>query len=550
MSDISPEIAAMLDSESSADSIESVDAAEFDKPSISTFSSFKVPEVDLTKAKFAPIEKYFSDTPLTQVFNDKTYYKTGLSNECEMAGRLHNLLSKYLTCKDPKDKTVFRQQIVTPYWEVMRSIASKMVYADTPECKRMMLRYGVLLPSLFTPEQKEMFSKVFINNNYNEPVYYLDEWFTGIAKGAITLSATDEARVPAKGGGSAEEKARLNQLKTKNQGKIQNADTMLTSKENERRNVENQLASELSQFCEHGPLPGCNHKSNLSDAQKRMATNLVDKIKLLMKIDKEITAYIKDLQDAQEIGKTLDQKITALASGDSSGLEVNNADFNTEFDTVRQMAKMSVGRMGNHFPVFTREFFHCIPKDTGFRENVIRELAWVESLDPNAFCRIHKNVQNRIVPYVILVPTYGDFGFCWEPFDRFNRVTSRGRIIVPMYPKNLRTAVLLACGDLRWQVAKEKASYYWMEEGLTGQYYQWFAAQKLKGDVKDKFIEDYILWMRNESEGMMKLEKEVRAIFWRYLPFPQERKEMLRTRSLVYQELYQRDLNRTMSDGY
>jgi hypothetical protein len=119
-----------------------------------------------------------------------------------------------------------------------------------------------------------------------------------------------------------------------------------------------------------------------------------------------------------------------------------------------------------------------------------------------------------------------------------------------MYPQHLYIAVLTAVGDLRWQVAKDKASFYWMEEGLTGNYYQWFLSQKLKGDVKDYFIQDYILWMTKEAEGIQKLDKDIRGAFWRHMPFTQAVKERLKTRSYVYQELYQRDLNRAMSDGY
>ncbi|MDR2865618.1 MAG: hypothetical protein LBV68_08420, partial [Spirochaetaceae bacterium] len=126
----------------------------------------------------------------------------------------------------------------------------------------------------------------------------------------------------------------------------------------------------------------------------------------------------------------------------------------------------------------------------------------------------------------------------------------RGRIAVPMYPKNLQEALLAAIADLRWQVAKEKSSYYWMEEGLTGFYYQWFTAKKLKGDLKEAFIQDYIAWITKESEGTMKLDKELRGVFWRYVPFAQPVKEKLKTRNFIYQELYQRDLNRAMSDGY
>ncbi|MDR2102602.1 MAG: hypothetical protein LBP42_00705, partial [Treponema sp.] len=231
-------------------------------------------------------------------------------------------------------------------------------------------------------------------------------------------------------------------------------------------------------------------------------------------------------------------------------VEVDVQALDTEFNTVRQMTKMTIGRQGNHYPILTSEYFHCMPNDIGFRENIIPLMARIESIDPEAFCRVYRNRVNRIVPYVILLPNYGDSGVCWEPFDRHNRAASRGRIAIPMYPKNLALAVLSAVADLRWQVAKEKASYYWMEEGITGNYYQWFSARKLKGDLKEAFIQDYITWMTKESEGIQKLDKEVRGIFWRHMPFSQPIKEKLKGRSYTYQELYQRDLNRAMSDGY
>ena len=108
----------------------------------------------------------------------------------------------------------------------------------------------------------------------------------------------------------------------------------------------------------------------------------------------------------------------------------------------------------------------------------------------------------------------------------------------------------MAVADLRWQVAKEKASYYWMEEGLTGQYYQDIENQKLNGNLKSYFISDYVLWLTKEVNGVQRMDKELRAIFWRFVPFNQQKKDELKKRSVVYQELYQRDINRSMSDGY
>ncbi|MDR2743178.1 MAG: hypothetical protein LBB98_13650, partial [Treponema sp.] len=283
-----------------------------------------------------------------------------------------------------------------------------------------------------------------------------------------------------------------------------------------------------------------------TEAQRRTLGELQELIKQLLKADRDLESFLKDYYQADEDVQTLREKVKE--EGGAAEVDVQAVD--TEFGTIRQMAKMTIGRQGNHFPVLTSEYFRCGPNDVASRENVISRLAWIESIDPEAFCRVYKNRLNRIVPFVVLLPTYGDTGVCWEPFDRYNRATSRGRIALPMYSKSLTVALLSAVADLRWQVAKEKASFYWMEEGLTGNYYQWFNAQKLKGDVKEYFIQDYTIWMIKESEGTQKLDKEIRGIFWRHMPFAQPVKEKLKARSFTYQELYQRDVNRSLSDGY
>lgn len=550
--ELDPEIAALLDTveHNPRDlqdlSVGTTVSLDEEDEKVGNSRTNSISDVDLSIRAFKPITEFFSSTPHT-IFDDPDYYKTALRGENESAQKLHNLLTKYLTCQDPKDRTVYRQQMVNVYWEFIRSLAPKMGNLSLPKCKRMLMRFGVVLPSLFTDEQKQTFSSAFVENRLGEPVYYLDEWFQEIVSGRIGISATDEARPARRSGNAAEEASHLMQLKSKNSGKLQNSENLLTSKESQRAMVEAELVSRIEQICKHDVLVGLgNHKAPYSETQKRLFSEISERLRLLSKIDRELTNYLNEFKEAKSISDSLDVKLSSAPST----MEINSSDINTEVDTVRQMAKMTVGRQGNHFPIFTREYYHCMPKGTGFRENVVDTMAWIESVDPGAFCRIHKNVSNRIVPFVILIPTYGDRGFCWEPFDRYNRITSRGRIAVPMYPKDLRIALLTAVADLRWQVAKEKASYYWMEEGLTGQYYQWLITQKLKGDVKDYFIEDYVLWMTKESEGVQRLDKEVRGIFWRHMPFSQEIKEKLKIRSLVYQELYQRDLNRAMSDGY
>ncbi len=510
-----------------------------------------VSEVDLSVRNFAPVEKYFEDEP-NSVYNDPAYYKTTLGGEGEEAQRLHQLLVKYLNCTDPKDRPVYRQQMVSSYWNFLRSLAVKVVNLKMPLCKRLAMRFGVVLPSLFSPEQKDFFSRAVLDNVTGEPVLYMDEWIREIAIGKMKPSQTDE--LPTKGPGNASaEQQRLQGLVGKNTGKIQSVNSLLSMKEGQRTNLELDLKEKALSLCEHDPIYGMDppHTRPYSDIQKKAFSEINNIMRTLQKLDKEICANLKELEEANENIDHLKELSDNLAS--TSGVAattVSSEDILAEMTTVRQMAKMTCGRQGNQFPVFTREFFHCMPAGTGFRENVLRELAWIESIDPNCFVRIHKNMPNRIVPYTLLVPSYGDSGFCWEPFDRYNRISSRGRIVIPMYPKDLKIACITAVGDLRWQVAKEKASFDWMSDGLTGNYYQYIESKKLKGDLKKFFIDDYILWITKESNGTQKLEKEVRAIFWRYLPFPQATKDNLKKMSPAYQELYQRDINRSMSDGY
>jgi len=513
---------------------------EKNKEDFADISSSSGGDVDLTASGFPPVTKRLEEKG-HNFFNDPNYYKTALTNEGDIAQRVHGILQKYLTAKDPKDRSVFRQQFMSPFWEFLLNVGRKSTGKLAPP-KKYLLRFGILHPTFINAETRDFFSKVVDENVLDQSVYYMDEWLQGVGTGKMRPSSTDEVRVVR---GNAQSK--LSALLEKAQGKLDGSRSILKAKDRERREIEKILRDRINALYEHIPLHGFVDISDcLTEGQKMAINEIQNLLKQMLKNDNDLGISIRDFSHAESDVHHLQDKLEA----EGGALTVDIGAIDTEFDTIRQMAKMTVGRQGNHFPIMMSEYFHSTPNEVGLRENVISMLAKIESIDKEAFCRIYKNRLNRIAPFVLLIPTYGDMGFCWEPFDRFNRATSRGRIVVPMYPRNLYLAVLTAVADLRWQVAKEKASFYWMEEGLTGHYYQWFQANKLKGDIKEYFIRDYILWMTKEAEGIQKLDKDVRGTFWRHMPFTQEVKERLKMRSFVYQELYQRDQNRAMSDGY
>ena len=497
-------------------------------------------DTDLSLTGFPQVTKRFEEKG-HNYFDDPNYYKNALSNEGDIAQRVHGTLQKYLTSKDPKDRSVFRQQFISPYWEFLGNVGRKAT-GNLPPCKKFLLRFGLLHPTFINAEARALFSKIIVNNTLDQPVYYIDEWLHAVGVSKIRASTTDEVRIS-----RSNPHSKLQQLLEKAQGKFDGARTILKQKDRDRQEIENILRDRFNSIFDRSPLREMEDVSDcMSESQKAAIQEIQILLKDLLKNDHDIQVSIRDFISAEADVNTLNDKIDM----EGGAVAVDTGALDTELDTIRQMAKMTCGRQGNHFPVLTGEYFHSGPNEIATRENVISLLSKIESIDAEVFCRVYRNKLNRISPFVLLIPTYGETGFCWEPFDRFNRASSRGRIVVPMYPRNLFYAVLTAVADLRWQVAKEKASFYWMEEGITGHYYQWFQSQKMKGDIKELFIQDYILWITKESEGIQKLDKEVRGTFWRYMPFTREVKEKLRNRNFVYQELYQRDLNRAMSDGY
>lgn len=490
---------------------------------------------------FAKIETVTEE--IKPYFTNANFYQDVLTGEGEVAKRLHAALAKFLKAENPEDRSLFRQRLIPIYWEVAKSIARKTA-GDMPVPKQLLLRFGILLPTLLDKQQRRMFGEIIEHNATGQPIYYVDEWLNMVAHGRVNASATDETK-PLKGAQSSKVGRQLESAR----GKVDAQMELIRTQNREMSDVESSLLNLVKELSAREQRADAeNERGPHNDSQRSLFSDVNSELRRLSNMSRNLAKAFNDLAKYRDAVNDLRAEAERLGEDVSETVDTGAAA--DEMGTIQQMVKLTVGRQGNHFPIFSKQYFRGGLIGVAVRENVNNTLAEVERLDPSVFIRTFKQKQTRIVPNVILVPCYGDAGICWEPFERFNRATSRGRLAIPLYPKDLRTAVIAAVGDLRWQVAKERAAHYWMEEGLTGWYYQWFSEEKLKGDVKDKFIEDYVLWILKESEGQQKLERPIRDIFWRYMPFPQNVKDELKNRGFVYAELIKKDANRAMSDGY
>ena len=112
---------------------------------------------NLDSVGFPEITKFLETTP-HNAFDDPGYYKTALSGEGDISQRVHNILQKYLNTKDPKDKSVFRQQLIPAYWEFLLSVGRKAP-GKLSEPKKFLLRFGLLHPSFLKPEMRTFFHR-------------------------------------------------------------------------------------------------------------------------------------------------------------------------------------------------------------------------------------------------------------------------------------------------------------------------------------------------------------------------------------------------------
>ncbi len=552
--DIDPEIAALLGSASESTG-PSRDTPNFDalfeanQPSGGAQKGSKRNDeakfIDFNVKTFPPID-VFEQKPPNAFFTDKEYYKKAMAGEGDVGSRVHSLLSDFLNAKDPESKTNARLRLTNAYWELVGNLAVQLG-GRMPESKRVVLRYGALLPSLISPEQRTTIASIIWNNQFQEPLYFLDEWLEKVATGELTPLATDEPvkKQAQKAGSEAAQFAqKLDRAESQRGAQI----GLIQNKLNEMTNLENIIMEHANTLKRKTPHRISKEISLGYESTHRHSLNqIADTVRSLNLLDREVTTYLKELEKLDQEVRTWKQRLDSTGGGDAM---VDAKVVASEVISLRQIAKLTCGRQGNHFPILLKPYMPFRRQDIGSRENVLKTMSDVERLDPGLFIRRYKQVDTRIVPHVILVPSYGDYGVCWEPYEKGKGRNSRGRLAMPMYPKNLKLSVLYGLADFRWQLAKEIAGFHWMEEGITGLYYAWFDQHKLKGDVRMFFIRDYILWITKESEGAQKLDKEIRGIFWRNMPFPPEVREDLRNRGAIYNDLYKKDINRSMSDGY
>lgn len=390
-------------------------------------------------------------------------------------------------------------------WNLYKYLAENIDESFEIE-KRLFLRYGMLDTKYLNSRDLERIKRIpFVDNKEN--IFYVDEWLLAVKKGEVNESSYFE----------------VNEKKSKvTKGNIKFFVDAFNEKINERSKIE----KELQRIVEN--IDG--GEESYKPQVLKLIDEAISKLKRLKVINRDIEILEDQLKDLKNKNKQ-----------ESNFLEETRT--SNEHEVIMQMINKSIGRLGNKFFVLTSIFLANV-SEIGYKEVVERKIREIEMIDYKIFYRRVRGIDVKIEPYFILVPGYGDYGFCWEPFEGMNTVSGRGRVVIPMFPKSLSVSVLYALGDYRWKATKELSYGRWMEEGLTGEIYNYLLDNKIKERLEDFFIKRYVLWILKESQGVQKLEKKIREIFWRYIEFPEKLKEALSKKSYIYKDLYEKDQRR------
>ncbi len=189
-------------------------------------------------------------------------------------------------------------------------------------------------------------------------------------------------------------------------------------------------------------------------------------------------------------------------------------------DTLRRLTNID-------YSVFYREMLYADP-DKGIQKELI---------------------QKEIYPEIIIFPVVGANGMMWQDTTG-KKIDSPGRFLLPiMLSSDLSDTLIKMLGKFRWELSKSLLGMNWNNiriPSLTAEYndyVQFYRKNKelsperkellkaqithCRNSVREVFIFDYTIWIKNEAIGAIRLNKYARKILATYCPFSKQLREKI-----------------------
>lgn len=270
--------------------------------------------------------------------------------------------------------------------------------------------------------------------------------------------------------------------------------------------------------------------------------------------------YGETLRDMKKSGQITEEEMKAAQTDSNRKLSYEIANM------FRYNSRIVSGQISIFVPILYKELFMGHLDQSMMTTNRINELIRkIVSVDYSLFYResmynapdlgINKEyIQQEIYPDLILLPTYGSNGAMWQEIEGRKR-TSPGRFLFPIFAEtDMEDNVIRVCGRFRWEICRTIQGAAWNDvkvKSLTSEYVDYIQfykknralsedkkeklkmqIQKGRGNTREVFVIDYLLWVKNESAGSLRMNKVAREVLATYCPFAKELREKVQSQPL------------------
>ncbi len=257
--------------------------------------------------------------------------------------------------------------------------------------------------------------------------------------------------------------------------------------------------------------------------------------------------YIENLRTLKKQGDITEEQMKKLA---------NDMDRRVEYEVRNMMMsnmRVVYGQPTAYMPILYKEaIYGYLDKILVTKKAINESVTRLMKIDYSAFYReviysnndlkiINETTMKNVYPDIILFPLFGINASMWQEVGGKSKSTP-GRFVFPMLTNtNIDDMMVKMFGRFRWELCRNIQGMQWNDikiKSLTSEYMDYIQfyrknrelseewrekvklqIQKGRNNTREIFLMDYEAWVKNESNGSMKLNKVSRELLATYCPF-------------------------------
>ncbi|MBQ3782499.1 MAG: cyclic nucleotide-binding domain-containing protein [Lachnospiraceae bacterium] len=265
--------------------------------------------------------------------------------------------------------------------------------------------------------------------------------------------------------------------------------------------------------------------------------------------------YAETLRDMKKSGQITEEQMKK---------DMENLDKKFEYELhnmFKYNSRVVSGQLSIFVPIlYKEEFMGHLDQSLMTTNKVNKLIEKIRSIDFSVFCREslyhatnseikNENIVEEYVPDFIILPTYGSNGAMWQEIEGRKRA-SHARFVIPIFAEgDMEDVFIRMCGRFRWEICRTIQGPAWNDvkvKSLTSEYVDYIQfykknhalseerkeklkaqIQKGRGNTREVFVIDYLLWVKNESSGSIRMNKVARELLAYYCPFNKEIRERI-----------------------